>query len=234
MMIRKDQFAHPNGRGHISPATPSLQSIRSLSFTYQLSLFTLSSTEPEQDKGVEAMRRLIRIVGLVAAFIIVLLLVVLVGGLLLPEEHRASRTLVTKQSPQAIWETINDHANEPKWRSDVASVTSLGERNGKPVLQENYKDGNTVALMTTESRPPTRMVREIAEEGPFSGRWEIDIQPTQSGSNVTITEVGKVPNPFFRFISKYVLGHTTQMERYLTNLAGKFGEQPQFVKLVSL
>ncbi len=176
------------------------------------------------------MRKLIRILGLVMAFIVAILLVVLVGGLLLPEEHNASRTLVTKQPPQTIWDTINDHANEPKWRSDIESVTSLGERNGKPVWQENYKDGNTLALMTTESRPPTRMVREIAEEGPFSGRWEIDIQPTPAGSNMTITEVGKVPNPFFRFVSKYVIGHTTQMEKYLTNLAGKFGEQPQFAK----
>jgi hypothetical protein len=174
------------------------------------------------------MRKLIRILALVMAFTIVILLVVLVGGLLLPEEHHASRTLVTTQPPQAIWDTINDHPNEPKWRSDIDSVSSLGERNGKPVWQENYKDGNTLALMTTESRPPTRMVREIAEEGPFSGRWEIDIQPTPAGSNVTITEVGKVPNPFFRFVSKYVIGHTTQMEKYLTNLAGKFGEEPQF------
>ena len=83
-------------------------------------------------QGAEPMRKLVRIVGLVAALIIGLLLVVLVGGLLLPEEHHASRTLVTKQPPQAIWDTINDHANEPKWRSDIESVTSLGERNGKP------------------------------------------------------------------------------------------------------
>ena len=171
-------------------------------------------------------RILILVVGLLAA----LILGVLVAGLLLPEEHHASRTLVTKQSPQAIWDAINDHANEGKWRPDIESVTSLGDRNGKPVWQETYKDGNTLALMTTESRPPTRMVREIAEEGPFSGRWEIDIQPTSAGSNATITEVGKVSNPFFRFVSKYVMGHTTQMETYLTNLAGKFGEQPQFAQ----
>ncbi len=176
------------------------------------------------------MRKLIRIVGLVVALIIGLLLVVLVNGLLLPEQHNASRTLVTKQSPQATWDTINDHANEPKWRSDIESVISLGERNGKPVWQENYKDGNKVALITTESKPPTRFVRELTDlEGPFSGRWEIDIQPTPTGSNVTITEIGKVSNPFFRFVSKYIIGHTTQMEMYLTHLAGKFGEHPQFV-----
>ena len=95
--------------------------------------------------------------------------------------------------------------------------------------QENYKDGNKVTLMTTESKPPTRMVRELTDlDGPFSGRWEIDITPTPDGSRVTITEIGKVSNPIFRFVSKYVIGHTTFMERYLTSLGKKFGEQPQF------
>ena len=155
----------------------------------------------------------------VAGVLVVLVLAVLTIGFLTPEEHHASRTLKTKQSPQAIWDVINDHANEPKWREDVASVTFVGERSGKPVWQENYKDGNTIQLATTESKPPTLMVREIAEEGPFSGRWEIDITATPEGSNVKITEIGRVSNPIFRFISKYVIGHTYQMEKYLSNLA---------------
>jgi hypothetical protein len=167
-------------------------------------------------------RGLVAVVAVIAA----LILVVLIVGLILPEEHHASRTLAIRQSPQAIWDAINDHAGEPQWRSDVASVVSLGDRNGKPVWQENYKDGNKVALMTTESKPPTRMVRELTDlDGPFSGRWEIDITSTSGGSNVKITEIGKVSNPVFRFVSKYIIGHTTFMERYLKGLAGKFGEQ---------
>jgi hypothetical protein len=122
-----------------------------------------------------------RILILMAGLLVATVLVVRVGGLLLPEGHHASRILITKQSPQAIWDIINDHANEPKWRSDIESVTSLGERNGRPVWQENYKDGNKVALITTESAPPSRMVRELTDlEGPFSGRWEIDIEPTSA------------------------------------------------------
>lgn len=168
---------------------------------------------------------LLVVVGLLALVI----LVVLVMGLLTPADHQASRSLRLKQPPEAIWATVNDHASEPSWRDDVASVTSAGERNGKPVWQENYKDGNTLQLMTTESREPNRMVREIAEEGPFSGRWEIDIAPAAGGSSVKITEIGTVSNPFFRFVSKYVIGHTSQMEKYLTNLAKKFGEEAEIV-----
>ena len=170
-----------------------------------------------------------KILLVVVGVLVLVVAVVLIVGLLTPADHQASRTLRLKQSPEAVWAAINDHANEPSWRDDVASVTSAGERNGKPVWQENYKDGNTLQLMTTESRQPNRMVREIAEEGPFSGRWEIDIAPTTGGSSVKITEIGKVSNPFFRFVSKYVIGHTYQMEKYLSNLAKKFGEQPEIV-----
>jgi len=161
--------------------------------------------------------------------LVILVVAVFVVGASLPEEHQASRTLVTKQSPQALWDAINDHPSEPQWRPDVASVISLGEREGKPVWQENYKDGNKVTLITTEAKAPARMVRELTDlEGPFSGRWEIDITPTPAGSNITVTEIGKVSNPIFRFVSKFIIGHTTFMERYLKGLAGKFAEQPQF------
>jgi hypothetical protein len=175
------------------------------------------------------MGKLKRVLIFVAGLLVALILGVLVAGLLLPEEHHASRTLITKQTPQAIWDAINNHAAEPQWRSDLKSVTSLGERNGKPVWREEYKDGNKLTLMTTESKPPTRMVRELTDlDGPFSGRWEIDIVPTPEGSKITITETGRVSNPIFRFVSKYLIGHTTSIEKYLRALAGKFGEQPQF------
>jgi hypothetical protein len=163
----------------------------------------------------------------VALILLLLIVGVVAVGFMIPADHRVSRVLQTKQSPQVIWDTLNDHPNEPKWRNDLASVHNLGERNGKPLWKENYKDGNTLELATTESRPPTRMVREIAEQGPFSGRWEIDIQPNGSGSSVRVTEIGRIPNPLFRFVSKFVIGQTTQMERYLTSLAGKFGEPAQ-------
>lgn len=170
-----------------------------------------------------------RIVLIIAGILVALVLVVLVIGLLTPEQHRATRSVNINQPPQVIWVAINDHGNEQKWRDDITSVTAAGERNGKPIWQENYKDGNTVQLLTTESTPPTRMVREIAEEGPFSGRWEIDIKPNGTGSIVRVTEIGRVPNPFFRFVSKYIIGHTTFMERYLTNLAKNFGAKPEVV-----
>jgi hypothetical protein len=36
-----------------------------------------------------------------------------------------------------------------------------------------------------------------------------------------------VRNPFFRFIARYFIGYTSEMNKYLTGLAQHFGEKPQ-------
>ena len=43
------------------------------------------------------------------------------------------------------------------------------------------------------------------------------------GSVVTITERGSVYNPVFRFVSRFILGHTATMETYLRSLGHRFG-----------
>jgi hypothetical protein len=51
--------------------------------------------------------------------------------------------------------------------------------------------------------------------------------PTADGATLRITENGYVTNPLFRFMSRFVLGYTGEIEKYLRSLAKKFGEPPQ-------
>jgi hypothetical protein len=59
--------------------------------------------------------------------------------------------------------------------------------------------------------------------------WIMDISPAPDGCRLNITERGEVYNPFFRFVSRFVLGYTNTMDTYLRNVAHKFGEtaEPQ-------
>ena len=45
------------------------------------------------------------------------------------------------------------------------------------------------------------------------------------GCAVTITESCEVYNPIFRFMSRFVFGHSATIKRYLRDLGKKFGEQ---------
>ncbi len=152
-------------------------------------------------------------------------------GALLPQGHVASRTARFKQSPDVLWQTIADIAASPSWRPDVKSVERLPDSNGHEMWREVGKYGQPMPMETIESIAPRRLVRRIADPKlPFGGTWTFEIAPANGGSTVTITENGKIYNPFFRFMARFVLGYTATMETYLKALGKKFGEDAEFVE----
>ena len=156
-----------------------------------------------------------------------LLLIIVAVGLSIPRKHIASRTLKTRQSPEAVWGALTDYEGQPAWRKDVKRVERLPDREGREVWREVYESGSPITLETAERDAPRRLVRSIADEGgPFSGQWEYEIKQTgASESSLTITERGEVPNPLFRFVSRFLMGHTYFIERFERDLAAKFGEE---------
>jgi len=151
-------------------------------------------------------------------------------GLTLPSAHQVSRTILIKQSPEVIWQTITDFANAPAWNANVATIEKLPDRSGHEVWRETYKNGYGLTLETLERAPPTHLVRLIADvDGPFTGRWEYALTPIDGGCRITITEFGEVANPYFRVMAKLFMNLATHLEIYLAALATKFGEPVVFV-----
>ena len=159
--------------------------------------------------------------------LIAAVLVATAVGSLLPREHVATRTLTVRQSPLTIWRVITDFASQPQWHPEMKSAERLPDRNGHEVWQEEMS-GMKIPLETVEVESPRRLVRRIASDDlGFGGVWEYSITPTtEGGCQLTITERGTVGNPLFRFLAKFVFGHTATVEKYLTALANKFGETP--------
>jgi uncharacterized protein YndB with AHSA1/START domain len=161
----------------------------------------------------------------VAALIALILTVMLIGSLL-PEDHVASRTLTLQETPHSIWQVITDFASQPKWHPEVKRVERLPDFDGHEVWLEEYQRSMRIPLETIESDANRRLVRRIADHNlPFGGVWEYNLTPTTDGGcQLTITERGRVRNPFFRFMSRFVFGHTATIEKYLSSLAKRFGE----------
>lgn len=149
-------------------------------------------------------------------------------GSLLPREHIATRTLTLRQPPQSVWRIVTDFASQPQWHPEMISVERLPDRDGHEIWQEEYPRGMKIPLETLVTESPRHLVRQIASDDlGFGGIWEYSITPTtEGGCQLTVTERGTVSNPLFRFVSKFVFGHTATMEKYMTALANKFGETP--------
>jgi uncharacterized protein YndB with AHSA1/START domain len=156
-------------------------------------------------------------------------LVVLVLGIgwLLPRDHVATRVGRYRQSPETIWAAITDFDAMPSWREGLKSVKRLPDRNGLPADIEVTTSGE-IPMETVEMIAPRKLVRRIAGSNlPFGGTWTFEISPVPDGATLRVTENGYVTNPLFRFVSRLVLGYTSEMENYLRSLAKKFGEQPR-------
>ena len=129
--------------------------------------------------------------GAVVGAIVVLLVAATAVGAMLPVAHVASRTETFAVPPAKLWD--------------------------RAVAQFHRTNDGTYAII--EQSPPHRFVTAIIAKGlPFGGRWTFDFQPAGAGTTLTITEHGEVYNPFFRFVSRFVIGHTKSLDDFMAAL----------------
>jgi len=139
------------------------------------------------------------LIGIVLVLIVIVAAITLVGRSL-PVAHVASRTVTFRRPAEDVWAAIND-----------------------PTLMSSRGVGD-VKFETVESRPPKLLVRRVVGEKDFGGTWTCDIASSPGGSTLTITENGEIYNAFFRFVSRYVIGHHRTIDSTMAALRKRFGE----------
>lgn len=170
------------------------------------------------------MKLLIYIVAGVVAGIVLLAGVIALIGSRLPKTHTISRSVLLHHSPTQVYEAMRDFESTPKWRSDVERVSVQPGPGGRLQLREQGKNG-AINYELTEDVPNERLATRILDQDlGYSGTWTYVLIPENGNTRITITEDGEVSNVFFRFMSRYVFGHTATMDSYLTSLAKHFGE----------
>ena len=139
------------------------------------------------------------VVGITLLLLVIVVVITLVGRSL-PVAHVASRTATFRRSAEDVWAAIND-----------------------PTLLSSRGVGD-VKFETIESLPPRKLVRRVVGEKDFGGTWTCDIASSPGGSTLTITENGEIYNTFFRFVSRYIIGHHRTIDGTMAALHRRFGE----------
>jgi hypothetical protein len=162
------------------------------------------------------MKWLLYALGSIAILIVLLALV----GAMLPKTHTATRQIRLRQTPDAVYALITAPAD---WRG-LQGVEQLPPANGRKRWKEI--DGhNQITYELIEATPPAKMVTRIADESlPFGGTWTYMISTDGNATILRVTEDGEVRNPIFRFVSRFIMGHTATLDKYLTAVGKKFGE----------
>jgi hypothetical protein len=154
-----------------------------------------------------------------------LLAIVVLVGACLPRGHVASRTVTFRKTPAELYAIVRAFHQSASWRSGLKSIEMLPAENGRTAFREHL-DRRAIAYRVLEDRPTERLVTEIADPTlPFGGNWTYEFTPAAAGTTLRITERGDVKNVIFRFMSRFVIGHTRTIDTYLTDLGRKVGDE---------
>lgn len=110
--------------------------------------------------------------------------------------------------------------------ADCDRWEAVPSADGREFVRETTPSGETVTYELVDSVPPRLLKRRIATENlPYSGTWTYSLELNGANTLVRITEDGEVYNPVFRFMSRFVLGHTRTMDAYLRALGKATGQE---------
>lgn len=147
-----------------------------------------------------------------------IVVVVYVVGLCLPSRHTAMMSAVIPAPVDQVWNRITNVADFPRWRKDMTSIQVANDSEWVEVAGRMR-----VPMRMGERDSLKRAVVVInSSDLPFGGEWVYELQPQGNSTQVTITENGEVRQPFFRFVSAFIMGRTATMRKYLSSLQDSF------------
>ena len=153
-------------------------------------------------------------------------LVLCVGliGYALPKHHHVTVQRPYVATPEALFALISDVRGYPSWRTGLTTVEVLPDVGGHLRWKEITKSNGPISYVMEETVPNRRLVARIADTNlPFGGAWKYELTPMGAEAvELAITEDGDVYNPIFRFVSRFVMGHTSTIERYLDDVEKRF------------
>lgn len=170
--------------------------------------------------------------GILAALVVLGILAFVILSILgkrIPVEHTATSLIVVPGAPAAVYAAIADIQSHPSWVRGATRVVMLPDKDGRQQARV-HMGHNSFNLLRTRHDPPTLLERTISDDrGPFSGTWLYKLAPVagsalgREGTEVRLTETGRVSRPFARAIMKHIVGYHTYTHRHLESLARKFG-----------
>ena len=154
-----------------------------------------------------------------AFYLAIAVVLVFIIGAMLPRDHTAERTITVPATPETLYTRLADFANRPQWITGLQKVTI--EPGGR--FYTEFHGSDALRMEIVELTKPSRIITRIADEKlEFGGIWTITIAPLNTSATVTVREDGFVKSPLFRFVSRFIMGHTRTMDQFLKDLAAQY------------
>lgn len=156
------------------------------------------------------------------------------AGSSLPVEMTTIRGAQFRADMDRVWHTITDYAQAAEWNPDVVSVKAIPDpENNEETLWHLIDAQDNYMILRVSTPIPKKLQRsEIVETDlPFTGVWEFEVTPNEDGTFVKLIEKSRIPNPFVRFATYYIVGNDYGITRYFNAMADHFVEEIEIQEL---
>ena len=171
---------------------------------------------------------MLRYVVMIVGLLVVLIAAVLIVGSSLPQKHQVAREAMYRATPAQLFALVRNVGEYPSWQKTASKVEVLPDVDGKPRFRET-NSGQAITYELSDIVQDHGMVSRIVDDKlPFGGSWTYELAPggARDLTTLRITENGEVYNPVFRFVSKYVMGHSATIDKYLEAVATRYPRLP--------
>ena len=169
------------------------------------------------------MKKFATLTIVISGFILGAVLIIAMIGASLPENYSVTKSIELKAPRIQVWGFISNFAATKDWNPDIIDVQRDNDIRDREVWIETYGSGDSIRYEITEKNPPISFKRQTLDDNlPFVATWHIELWEEGSNTVLKITEEGKVPNPFVRFIASKIMGHDIFLRSYLHSLKNYF------------
>lgn len=163
-----------------------------------------------------------KIVLIILGVIVGIIVLMVIIGYLMPVKHTASVSAEIKLPANKLYKLITNTKKYTKWRFELKDVKVVNDKEWVEVS----KFGE-MGFSFTELEENKKIVATIKPDKSlqFGGSWTYELEPEdEKTTQLTITENGEVYSPFFRFMSKFIMGHKGNLNRFMENLKDEVGD----------
>jgi uncharacterized protein YndB with AHSA1/START domain len=139
----------------------------------------------------------------------------MVVGWLLPKRYRNGVVRELPAPPEEVFRALLDFDRHPMTGSMRRRTETIAAEGTRQSWREDM--GNSVVTVrTVDAEPPRRLVRELEDSVvPMRSRWQYLLEPTPSGTRVTVVEEGTIEAgtwhvPLFRIMVRVMKGRGIQ------------------------
>lgn len=162
-----------------------------------------------------------RIVLIVVGAVVLVAVILFAVGATLPVKHSAVGEAVIPAPRDSVYALIAAVERYPEWRTGIERVEVENAATGVRYVEHGSDE---IPYEVVERIAGERMVTRIAgEDLPFGGTWTFELEDAGGGTRLRITEDGEVHSPFFRFVSRFLMGHDAGIRRYLRDVETRLG-----------